>query len=107
MGWTAAKLNAVLRHGEGNLTQSKWKNGVSVGVGYDRILSDNMRVGLGYTATFFGKTRWNNWSIGGKDMKSMSDADKDRLNKMFGLNVGRMVNHTVSVGVTYVVPSGS
>lgn len=90
-GWTVARMKGKLHDGLGvKSTQTQWKNGLFAGGGFDYALSETTRVGLGYTATFFGKTDWDKLGVWGMDMTT-----------------GRLVNHTISLGVTYVMPSES
>lgn len=91
-GWTVARMKATFRvkeDGHDNKetqTQTQWKNGLFVGGGVDYNLSETIRVGLSYTATFFGKAKW----------KQLED-----------MTTSRLVNHNIGLGVTYVVPSES
>lgn len=90
-GWTVARMKGKWHDESGEKpTQTQWKNGLFAGGGFDYALSETTRVGLGYTATFFGKTDWNKLGVWGMDMTT-----------------GRLVNHTISLGVTYVMPSES
>jgi opacity protein-like surface antigen len=65
-GWTIARMKGKLHDELGvKSTQNQWKNGLFAGGGFDYALSETTRVGLGYTATFFGKTDWDKLGYGG------------------------------------------
>ena len=98
VGWTAAKITARANPPQSAMAKviesaswdkPKWGSGLSAGAGYDRMLSEDVRVGVGYTATFLGTTVRNDWKGAEFVMRT------------------RLVNQTVSVGVTYVIPSQS
>lgn len=107
-GWTLAHFSSSLDEKiknqltaltSGSNTKNQWKNGISLGAGYDFGITNNVRVGLTYVATCFPGTLTNTVTL--KDAKDKVD---QHIQKTFAHHknalVRRLWNHTVSISAS-------